>query len=68
MGYSLGYNKHNLANNCKPKKYNAPNVYHHLGLIGSLYSILQFFSLPIIGTASDVFGRKPILLITTVSV
>ncbi|XP_003383919.1 PREDICTED: major facilitator superfamily domain-containing protein 10-like [Amphimedon queenslandica] len=38
------------------------------GLIGSLYSVLQFFSLPIIGTASDVFGRKPMLLITTLGV
>ncbi|XP_051960269.1 major facilitator superfamily domain-containing protein 10-like [Xyrauchen texanus] len=36
------------------------------GLIGSLYSFLQFLSSPIIGALSDEYGRKPMLLLTTV--
>ncbi|XP_076853840.1 major facilitator superfamily domain-containing protein 10-like [Brachyhypopomus gauderio] len=38
------------------------------GLIGSLYSLLQFISSPVIGAASDKHGRKPLLLLTTVGV
>eukprot|EP00117_Sycon_ciliatum_P007024 scpid45728/ scgid0251/ Major facilitator superfamily domain-containing protein 10; Tetracycline transporter-like protein len=33
------------------------------GLIGSLFSFLQFLSNPIIGALSDVYGRRPILLL-----
>ncbi|GAB6018428.1 hypothetical protein CHUAL_000138 [Chamberlinius hualienensis] len=33
------------------------------GLIGSLYSFLQFLASPVIGSLSDVYGRRPILLI-----
>lgn len=36
------------------------------GLIGSLYSFLQFLSSPITGALSDDYGRKPLLLLTTV--
>ncbi|TSM85943.1 Major facilitator superfamily domain-containing protein 10 [Bagarius yarrelli] len=36
------------------------------GLIGSLYSLLQFISAPVIGAASDQYGRRPLLLLTTV--
>lgn len=35
------------------------------GLLGSLYSVLQFFASPIWGRLSDRHGRRPILLITT---
>ena len=35
------------------------------GLLGSLYSVLQFFSSPFWGRLSDRHGRRPILLITT---
>jgi MFS family permease len=38
------------------------------GFIGSLYSLLQFFSSPIMGATSDIFGRKPILLLSTLGV
>ncbi|KAI2664382.1 Major facilitator superfamily domain-containing protein 10 [Labeo rohita] len=34
------------------------------GLIGSLYSLLQFLSSPITGALSDDYGRKPLLLFT----
>uniref|UniRef100_W5L4X3 Major facilitator superfamily domain-containing protein 10 n=1 Tax=Astyanax mexicanus TaxID=7994 RepID=W5L4X3_ASTMX len=36
------------------------------GLIGSLYSLLQFLSSPVIGAVSDKHGRRPLLLLTTV--
>lgn len=36
------------------------------GLIGSLYSLLQFIFSPVIGAASDHYGRRPMLLLTTI--
>ncbi|KAI5088297.1 major facilitator superfamily domain-containing protein 10, partial [Silurus meridionalis] len=36
------------------------------GLIGSVYSLLQFVFSPVIGSASDQHGRRPLLLLTTV--
>uniref|UniRef100_A0A8D0EEV7 Major facilitator superfamily domain-containing protein 10 n=1 Tax=Salvator merianae TaxID=96440 RepID=A0A8D0EEV7_SALMN len=36
------------------------------GLIGSIFSILQFFASPLTGAASDYFGRRPIMLLTTI--
>ncbi|CAL8335200.1 major facilitator superfamily domain-containing protein 10 [Gadus morhua] len=35
------------------------------GLIGSLFSLLQFLSSPLTGAASDRLGRRPLLLLTT---
>ena len=35
------------------------------GLLGSLFSFLQFVASPVIGGLSDRFGRRPILLLTT---
>ncbi|XP_006032395.1 major facilitator superfamily domain-containing protein 10 isoform X1 [Alligator sinensis] len=34
------------------------------GLIGSIFSILQFFFSPLTGAASDYLGRRPVLLLT----
>ncbi|CAM9143045.1 unnamed protein product [Lampetra planeri] len=36
------------------------------GLIGSLFSLLQFLSSPLTGALSDRFGRRPLLLLVTV--
>lgn len=36
------------------------------GVLGSLYSILQFISSPLLGALSDVHGRKPILIISII--
>ena len=36
------------------------------GLVGSMFSILQFIVSPIIGKLSDVYGRKRILMLTMV--
>lgn len=36
------------------------------GLIGSIFSILQFFASPLTGAASDSFGRKPVMLLTVI--
>uniref|UniRef100_A0AAQ5X3Q0 Major facilitator superfamily (MFS) profile domain-containing protein n=1 Tax=Amphiprion ocellaris TaxID=80972 RepID=A0AAQ5X3Q0_AMPOC len=37
------------------------------GLIGSLFSLLQFLSSPVTGALSDRHGRRPLLILTTVS-
>ncbi|XP_076006902.1 major facilitator superfamily domain-containing protein 10-like [Genypterus blacodes] len=36
------------------------------GLIGSLFSLLQFLCSPITGAVSDYYGRRPLLILTTV--
>ncbi|NXP48554.1 MFS10 protein, partial [Heliornis fulica] len=36
------------------------------GLIGSIFSILQFFSSPLTGALSDCLGRRPVMLMTVV--
>ncbi|NXP69503.1 MFS10 protein, partial [Ramphastos sulfuratus] len=36
------------------------------GLIGSIFSILQFFSSPLTGAVSDHLGRRPVILMTVV--
>lgn len=36
------------------------------GLIGSLFSLLQFLASPITGALSDRYGRRPLLMVTTV--
>ncbi|XP_067135030.1 major facilitator superfamily domain-containing protein 10-like isoform X2 [Centruroides vittatus] len=44
-----------------------PNEFNKVlfgGFIGSMFSCLQFFSAPIMGALSDVYGRKPILLLS----
>ncbi|XP_078107370.1 major facilitator superfamily domain-containing protein 10-like isoform X2 [Sander vitreus] len=35
------------------------------GLIGSLFSLLQFLSSPVTGALSDHYGRRPLLILTT---
>jgi ferrochelatase len=38
------------------------------GLLGSLYSILQFICSPLVGTLSDRIGRRPILIFSLVGI
>lgn len=38
------------------------------GFIGSLFSLLQFLASPIIGGMSDLYGRRPLLLISTAGI
>ncbi|XP_071168317.1 major facilitator superfamily domain-containing protein 10-like [Mytilus edulis] len=38
------------------------------GVIGSLFSFLQFLASPIVGATSDVYGRKPVLLLSLAGV
>lgn len=33
------------------------------GFLGSMYSFLQFLGTPIVGALSDVYGRKPMMII-----
>lgn len=35
-----------------------------IGLFGTVYSICQFFAVPVLGAMSDRFGRRPILLVS----
>ena len=37
------------------------------GLIGSMFSFLQFLAAPLMGAASDVYGRKPLMILSAVS-
>ncbi|XP_043918854.1 major facilitator superfamily domain-containing protein 10 [Protopterus annectens] len=36
------------------------------GLVGTIFSVLQFLTSPLTGAASDCFGRKPLMLATMV--
>uniref|UniRef100_A0A7E4ZY20 MFS domain-containing protein n=1 Tax=Panagrellus redivivus TaxID=6233 RepID=A0A7E4ZY20_PANRE len=47
-----------------PKLERYSNVFFG-GVLGSLFSFLQYLSSPILGSLSDVYGRKPILFIAT---
>ncbi|CAF1171290.1 unnamed protein product [Adineta ricciae] len=38
------------------------------GLVGSLFSLLQFFSSTLCGIASDRYGRKPVLLLSMIGI
>lgn len=40
----------------------ADQVAKHYGIILTLYALMQFFFAPILGSLSDRFGRKPVLL------
>ncbi|KAL4623104.1 major facilitator superfamily domain-containing protein 10 [Arapaima gigas] len=46
----------------------AVSVFRFSGLIGSLFSLLQFLSSPLTGAASDYYGRRPLLMLTTVGI
>lgn len=37
------------------------------GFLGSMYSFLQFLASPVVGGVSDVYGRKPVLILCLVS-
>jgi len=42
-------------------------LYHvHIGVLGSLFSFLQFLASPLAGCLSDCYGRKPALLVSMV--
>ena len=36
------------------------------GFLGSIFSFLQFLASPVIGGLSDRFGRKPLMIVTTI--
>ncbi|XP_035230121.1 major facilitator superfamily domain-containing protein 10-like isoform X1 [Stegodyphus dumicola] len=38
------------------------------GLLGSVFSTLQFLAAPIFGSISDVYGRKPVIIISMVGI
>ncbi|CAG4983230.1 unnamed protein product [Colias eurytheme] len=38
------------------------------GALGSMYSFLQFLTSPIVGSLSDAYGRKPLLLICLIGI
>jgi len=38
------------------------------GLIGSWFSLIQYISMPVIGSLSDIYGRKPLMIITLIGI
>lgn len=40
------------------------NVAAHYGILLALYALMQFLCAPILGTLSDRFGRRPVLLVS----
>lgn len=38
------------------------------GILGSLFSFLQYLTSPLIGAISDVYGRKPLMILTSVNI
>ena len=38
------------------------------GLLGSLFSFLQFLSCPLLGSFSDIYGRKRVLILCMVRI
>lgn len=38
-------------------------IYLVAGFLGSLYSFLQFLGSPMVGALSDIYGRKPMMII-----
>ncbi|CAH1792101.1 unnamed protein product [Owenia fusiformis] len=38
------------------------------GILGSMFSLLQFVTSPVYGAASDVYGRKPVLLLNMLGI
>uniref|UniRef100_A0A0N4YZZ6 MFS domain-containing protein n=1 Tax=Parastrongyloides trichosuri TaxID=131310 RepID=A0A0N4YZZ6_PARTI len=42
------------------------NLVLYGGFLGSLYSLLQFLCFPIFGGLSDVYGRKPMLIVSII--
>lgn len=38
------------------------------GLLGSLFSFLQFLCSPMIGSLSDIYGRRPVLLVSMIGI
>lgn len=41
--------------------------FFQIGILGSLFSFLQFTSSPVLGGISDVYGRKPVMILCLVS-
>jgi len=52
----------NSCENCVIRVY----VLSHPGVLGSMFSFLQYLTSPVIGAVSDVYGRKPIMVLTSV--
>ncbi|WP_114395690.1 TCR/Tet family MFS transporter [Oleisolibacter albus] len=42
----------------------APDIAPLIGMMGALYAVMQFTFAPVLGAASDRFGRRPVLLLS----
>jgi DHA1 family tetracycline resistance protein-like MFS transporter len=40
------------------------NAARYIGLFGTLFAVMQFFFSPIVGSLSDRFGRRPLVLLS----
>lgn len=64
---------HSLSNSVKffQQLVGAPDKYNSVlfgGILGSMFSFLQFIVSPIVGGLSDCYGRKPVIMLCLVSV
>ncbi|KAB7505361.1 Tetracycline resistance protein, class C, partial [Armadillidium nasatum] len=78
--HSLYYSKHDssglyslLQNSIRSFQglLNVPEEFNSVlfgGVLGSLFSFLQFLSSPIFGALSDVYGRKPIIIFSLIGI
>lgn len=38
------------------------------GLMGSWFSLIQYISMPIMGSLSDIYGRRPLMIISLIGI
>ncbi|XP_011497319.1 PREDICTED: major facilitator superfamily domain-containing protein 10 [Ceratosolen solmsi marchali] len=65
--YSIIFNKVHKLNTML----NAPDNVNTVlfgGFLGSMYSFLQFLGSPIIGALSDIYGRKPLMILCLIGI
>jgi DHA1 family tetracycline resistance protein-like MFS transporter len=45
---------------------NAPRAAYWLGIFGTVFALMQFFFMPVLGVISDRVGRRPVILLSNV--
>ena len=45
---------------------NTPRAAYWLGIFGTVFALMQFFFMPVLGVISDRVGRRPVILLSNV--